>query len=124
MYFYRVLTLLPLRDRDYELAPVGELKIGERTAVGIRVSHKGRRDINLFLDKETGRLLKSETRAKDVQAGKEFTQETLYSEYKEVDGVPVAHKFIMNRDGKPFLELEMSDYKAHEKLDDSTFGKP
>ena len=81
--------------------------------------------MSLFFDKKTGLLLKTETRSKDPMAGdNEYTAETLYDDYKKVDGFPVAHKVTVKRDGKLFFASENSDVRLAEKLDDSTFEKP
>lgn len=119
-----VAALLALRDKSYQLAPLGEAKVADRPAVGVRVSQKDQRDVSLFLDKETGLLLKSESRVKDPQSGQEATQEMLYSDYRVVDGVKHAMKVTIKRDGKAFVEVEWTDFKAQEKLDDGTFAKP
>ena len=55
---------------------------------------------------------------------KEFTAESFYGDYKKQDGLPIAHKLTVKRDGKLYLEGELSDVKVSEKLDDSTFEKP
>src|SRR5262249_39474359 len=70
-----VTTLLPLRDRAFTLAPVGEVNIDKRPAQGVKVSSKGHRDVNLYFDKETGLLVKTETRVKDDD-DQEVTEET------------------------------------------------
>ncbi len=120
-----VASLLPLKDKAFTLALVGEEKVGDRPAVGVKASHKGRRDINLFFDKEKGLLLKTVTVAKGRDTGgKEVTQETLYSDYKEEDGIKRPRKVVINRDGKVYIESEMTELKPHEKLDDATFAKP
>jgi outer membrane lipoprotein-sorting protein len=125
MHVAGVTRLVVLRDKAYKLSPLGDSKVEGKDAVGLRVEHKDRRDVSLFFDKKTGLLLKSETRGKDPMAGdKEFTAETLYDDYKKVDGFPVAHKVTVKRDGKLFVESESSDVKVAEKLDDSTFEKP
>lgn len=124
-YVAWVTRLVPLKDKDFQLAPLGEVKIDGKPAVGVRVSHKGRRDVNLFFDKEKGLLLKVETVIKDpMAAGQEMTQEALYSEHKEVNGVQAAMKVVINRDGKKFIDLEVTEIELKEKLDDSVFGKP
>jgi hypothetical protein len=125
MYVSAAAHLVALRDKGYKLSPLGEAKVEGKDAVGLRVEHEGRRDVSLFFDKKTGLLLKTETRARDPMMGdKEFTAETFYGDYKEVDGVQVAHKITVKRDGKPFVESENSDVKLAEKLDDSNFEKP
>jgi hypothetical protein len=126
MYAARVTRLLPLSGTDFKLSPLGEVKVGDRPAVGVRVESKNHRDISLFFDKDKGLLLKSETRAKDVQGGgdTEFTVETVYGDYKKVDGVQVPHNVTIKRDGKLFVENEITEAKLAEKLDDSLFAKP
>src|SRR5262249_45535206 len=106
VYANWVATLVPLlKHKAFQLAPLGESKVGDKTAVGVKVSHKDRRDVSLFFDKETGLLLKSECRRKDVMGGgNEFTEETLYRDYQESDGVKRARKRTINRDGRRFVE--------------------
>jgi hypothetical protein len=114
-----------LNDKEYKLSSLGEAKVGDRPAIGIRVERKGYRDVNLFFDKEKSLLLKMETRGKDVmQGGQEYTSTTLYDDYKRVEGMMVAHKVTVERDGKPFLESDVSDVTVSEKLDDGVFAKP
>jgi len=127
IYAGRVTSLAGLTGKGFKFEPLGEVKVGDRTAVGVRVAHKGHRDINLFFDKKTSLLLKSERRAKDpspMGGGGEFTQEEIFDDYKEVEGVQQARKLTILRDGKKFLVGETSDFKPQEKLDDSTFAKP
>jgi hypothetical protein len=119
-----ITTLLPLRDPAFNLAPLGEVKVGDRPAVGIKVSHKDHKDISLFFDKEKGHVVKSQRRLKDLMTGQEVDQETFYLDYKNNDGIMRSMKFTSKRDGKDFLEAQTTEFKAMEKLDDSVFGKP
>jgi hypothetical protein len=116
--------LAGLTGRDYTLSSLGESKLGDKAVVGVRVEHKGSRDVNLYFDKDSGVLLKVETRVKDPQAGKEFTQETILSDHKKVDGVPVPQKVLINRDGDKFVESEVTEFQRMEKLDPGLFDKP
>ena len=114
-----------MKDKAYTLTPLGEVKVGDRPAVGVKVSSKGHRDVELYFDKDTNLLLKSQTRVKSrEQEGKEMDQESLYADYKDVDGAKVPMKVTMNREGKVYVESESTDVKPVDKLDDSTFGKP
>jgi outer membrane lipoprotein-sorting protein len=126
LYAGEVESLLPLvKGKGFELSPLGEAKVGDETAVGVRVSHKGHRDINLFFDKKTGLLLKSERTIKDtMMGGKERTQETVYSDYKEFDGRKQYTKIVIKRDGEKYVESEMSDFERKDKIDDAQFAKP
>ena len=118
-----VATLVPLKDKAFTLALLGEVNIDKRPARGITVSSKGHRDVNLYFDKETGLLVKTETRVKD-DGGQEVTEETFLGEYKEVQSTKQATKVTVKRDGKLYLEYEVTDYQLAEKLDDSVFAKP
>jgi hypothetical protein len=118
-----VATLVPLKDKAFRLAPLGEITIDKRPALGVTVSSKGHRDVNLYFDKATGLLVKTEARVKD-DGGQEMTEETFLDEYKEVQGTKQATKLTVKRDGKLYLECEVTEYQLAEKLDDSVFAKP
>ena len=124
-YAMKVSRLVPLvKEKGFELAPLGEVKVNDKPAVGVRVSSKGEKDISLFFDKETGLLAKVERRAVDPMAGNEITEERIITEYTKTDGVPTAKKVTVNHDGSKFMELEILETKRVEKLEDSEFAKP
>lgn len=117
--------LVCLKNKEYKLSPLGEVKVGDRPAIGVRVERKGHRDVSLFFDKDKSLLLKVETRGKDVmQGGQEYASMSLYGDYKMVEGIMVAHKITIERDGKPYVDGESIEEKVAEKLDDSVFEKP
>ena len=89
-----------------------------------KVSSKGHRDVDLYFDKATSVLVKTETRVKDDGSGQEVTEENFPSEYKDVQGVKHAMKFVVKRDGKLFLEGEATDCTLSEKLAADVFAKP
>src|SRR5262249_48862121 len=82
----RPLLVPSLADKEYKLSLLGEIKVGNRDAVGLTVSHKERKDVSLFFDKENGLPLKSEIRL-TTPNGKEITVEYLYGDYKDFGGV-------------------------------------
>ncbi len=125
MHGHWIVSLLPLRDKAYKLSSAGTAQVDGKEAIGILVTHKDYRDITLFFDKETGLLVKTEGRAKDVQnGGQEYTAETFLSNYKDFGGVQRPTKAKLKRDGKDFAELETTDFQVHDKLEDSVFAKP
>jgi hypothetical protein len=118
-----VATLVPLRDKKrFRLSPLGEIKIGGRPAAGARVSSEGRSDVNLYFDKATGLLVKTEVRL--TEDGQEVTEETFLGAYKEVQGTKQATRLTVKRDGQPYLECEVRDYRLAEKLDGALFARP
>jgi hypothetical protein len=124
MHAGQLASLRSLNDKECKLSAVGESKVNDRPAIGIRVEAKGYKDVSLFFDKDTHQLVKMERRAKDVEMNKEFTEETLYGDYKKVGGVLLAHKHTIKRDGKLYVEAEFTDFELKDKLDDSLFKKP
>ncbi len=120
-----VTTLIPLKDKSYTLMLLGESKVDDKPAVGVKVSREGHPDVKLYFDKENSLLVKSETKVKSAeQGGQEVNQETLYGNYQQVEGAWMAGKLTLLRDGKKFVEGENSDWKPADKLDDKTFSKP
>jgi hypothetical protein len=115
--------LVPLTDKAYQLSPLGELKVGDRPALGLRVTHKDHREVSLFFDKETGLPVKCELSVIDMKDGQEVPHEFLLSDPKETDGIQHFTRITFKRDGKQFLEMELSDIKPQDKLDDSAFAK-
>ncbi len=119
-----VATLLPLKDTAFMVTPFGEIEIAGRKAVGVNVAREGRRPINLFFDKETSRLVRTESRVRDDTTSQEVTEEATYSDYKLIEGTQHPMKITVKRDGKPHADVEVTEIKLAEKLDDSVFAKP
>jgi hypothetical protein len=125
VYVHWLLSLVPLKDRGVTLAPVGEVKVGDHDAVGIKVTRKGNRDVNLYFDKKTALLVKAETIIKVPETGKEVSQEWLFTGYKETDGVKYPAKARILRDGKDYVSVEeTTEFKPEEKAEKSDFDKP
>lgn len=118
-----VSSLVPLKDKAYTLSTLGDVQVEGMPALGVRVSYQGRRDVSLFFDKKSHLLVKTETRAKDETTGQEVTDETFFSDYQGNEA-KMALKLSIKRDGKPFIDAQLSDIKLEEKLDDSVFAKP
>jgi hypothetical protein len=120
-----VTTLLPLADKAFTVTALGESKVEDRPALGVKVTRKDYPETKLFFDKKTHLLVKHEFRTKLPDAGfKEVTAETFYSAYREVDGVQSAAKWSLKHDGKLFVEAEITEMKAAGKLDEKVFERP
>jgi hypothetical protein len=121
----RVGSLVALKDKSYKLSPLGDAKVGDRAAVGVQVTKKGLRDVNLYFDKSTYLLLKSEYRAIDQFSKQEVGQEKFYLDYKDVKGIKTPTKLVVNNDGKKFMEIEITETTPMgTPFDDSVFAKP
>jgi hypothetical protein len=107
---------LRLKDPAMEVSLLGEKKVrddaallGDRVAICIGLARKdgndllllgpdliGRgkvKEVNLYFDKDNGLLLKEECRDQGSKV------ELFYSDYKRVNGIPVAQKIVRRMDG-------------------------
>ncbi len=125
MHERRAMSLLPLlKGKEFELAPLGEVKVGGQDAVGVKASAKDRRDVSLYFAKDSGLLVKIESRPLDFMTMQEVAQEIILSDYKEMDGYKAPQRLLMNRNGEKFLEREVTEFRIVDKIDDSVFAKP
>jgi hypothetical protein len=124
-YENRLLPALAIHGEEgFKLASLGDSKLEGKAVVGVKVSHEGHADVSLFFDKDSGLLVKSVRKAKDPMTMQDVDQETLYSDYQDVGGVKFAKKRKINRDGKVFNEIQITEYKPVDHLDEKTFAKP
>jgi hypothetical protein len=120
----RAVRLAPLlTDRTFDLAPLGESKVGDRPVVGIKVTAKGRQALHLYFEKATNLLIKSEHMLTDGR-GKEVRQEQFYSDFRDLGGYKRPIKMTAFRDGKKVVEVELVDVKYLDKIDPAEFAKP
>jgi serine/threonine protein kinase len=131
-----VLSLLPLNDKEFTFASLGESKVNDRAVFGVKVSSQGHKDVLLYFDKATNLLVKSEQTIgllprswfdpamAETPDPKWVRQEAFYSDYKSVQGVQIPMKIVIKRDGKLYQELEKHDIQLVEKLDDKLFREP
>lgn len=125
MYAEQVGNLWELDNKEYKLGSLGDMKIKGKDAVGVRVSKEGKRDVNLWFDKQSNLLIKHEYRGKDAfgQEG-EVNNEKYFADYKAVMGIQTPGRMEVHKEGKKIVDLEITETRYHEKLDDSIFAKP
>jgi outer membrane lipoprotein-sorting protein len=123
-YLIKISQMTDLKDKKYKLSALGEAKVNGKPALGVKVSCKGQKDVDFYFDKKTGLLAKMERRTVDFMTDQEVSEERIITEYQEVEGRKVAKKLTVNRDGKKFMEVEVTEMKFVDKLDDSEFDKP
>jgi hypothetical protein len=120
----RLMHTLPLlKDKRFTLSPLGELKIGDKDAIGVRVAEKNFPDVSLYFDKKTGLPLKAEVRATELDGDPERSYEFFFSDYKDFDGIKHPGKIVVHREGKKAVDAEISDVKPQD-LDNGLFEKP
>ena len=113
-----------LADNGIDLTALGESKVGGRAAVGVLIKSKGHRDVTLWFDKESGLLVKREHRVLDSETGKEVTQEVVFSDYRETDGVKHYRAVTAYRGGQKVIEAKVPEVEFFDKLDKKVFARP
>jgi hypothetical protein len=121
MYVWYLTTLLPLKKEGVELAPVAEIKVDGKPAVGLRVTSRGNPQARLYFDKATGILLKIARTGRN--AGLVVGKEYLFSGYKDFDGARLPTKYVELINGQKNNELKTATYELR-KLEDSVFQRP
>lgn len=116
-------TLVALTGKGFKLEAAGEEKVGDKPALGIKVTGPDGKDFSLYFDKESGLPVKMVARVVGFQ-GNEFTQDTTYANYKEFDGIKKATKIESKRDGEKFQNQELTEFKVLDKVDPKTFSEP
>ena len=115
-------SLWPVANGNFNLAALPEGKVQNEPAVGIKIAEKGKPEVKLWFDKKAGWLVKSEHKGKE--AGLDVLKESVFSEYKDVNGLKLPHKMQVFANGKKVAEWNFTDYKFPGKFEDKVFEKP
>lgn len=115
-------TLLPLREKQFELTSLPEAKVLGQPAVVVKVASKGHADVKLFFNKQTNLLVKTERKARE--AGLDLNKESYYGDHKDFDGVKLPTKQVDLSNGKKAADLTITGYRFPARLDDRVFDKP
>jgi hypothetical protein len=113
-----------LNQKGIELSALDEIKVDGKLAVGVRVKSKGHRDVKLYFDKSGGLLVKRQHNVLDPASGKEVSQEVLFSDFQDKDGIQHYRKIVASRDGKKMFEGKVTELEFFDKLEDKVFARP
>jgi hypothetical protein len=123
-YALRLPQMLPAvqKDKAFRASHLGEVKVGERGAVGLAFTRKGRPDVSVFFDKKNGLPVKSVVRLKTPN-NQEKEVELLFTDYKEFDGLKHCSKITVRVDGQDY-PTELTELQTPEQLDADLFARP
>jgi hypothetical protein len=112
-----LLTLL--KGKGFKLDSAEE----DKTTAGIRATGPDGKEFTIRFDKSSG--LPTRLRGEVVdEDGDEFTQEMTFEDYREFDGIKVATKSIIKKDGERYIEVEGMEFKALDEVKAGTFAEP
>jgi hypothetical protein len=117
------ITVVPLKGRGFKVELAGEERVNGQPAVGLKVTCPDGKDFTLYFDKDSGLPVRQVAKVIGFQ-GDEFTQETIYSDYKDFAGIKKATKIEVKREGVTFLTQEVTEFKALGKVEPETFAEP
>jgi hypothetical protein len=125
-YQDRVIGLLPLlREKEFTLTALGEGKIDGKPTVGVKVVCKGKPDVTLHFDKDSGLLVRAAYKMKMPGFDKEVAQEIAYTDYREVGGSASEERLLtaagLKTDGAALLKYlrdQAPDPKRLERVKD------
>ena len=115
--------LVPLKGKGFKLDSAADEKVGDKPAAVVKVTGPDGKDFTLSFDKETGLPVKMVAKLRGFQ-GDEVTQETLWSDYKTFAGIKKATKVETKRDGAPFIQSEVTEFKVLDKAPAEAFAEP
>lgn len=119
-----LVTNLSFLDKPgVKLSLAGEQDVEGKPAAGVLVKLEGQRDVTLYFDKESSLLVKAVFKTMVPMTG-EATQEIVWSEYKDQDGVKYASKIQMRQNGRKVLDGKVTKVELLEKIDDKEFARP
>ena len=132
---YRLLTatdaasvnLAPLRDGSSKVEASGEEAVDGRPAVGLKVT-RPEGTFTLYFDKESGLPVRWKSRVilQTGSPGRDYSM--TYHDYKDFGGLKVATRrlwsSIQGGEQKGNLVMDLTDFKALDKVDPATFAKP
>jgi hypothetical protein len=121
-----VSTLIPLvkPSKKYKLSLFGEAEVDGEPCDGVNVASDKQRSVTLLFSRKTGLLRKSEYIVYSDELKNEVVEEIIYADYRDVEGLKVAHKVAINRDGRKFVESETQEIRFEKEADPSWFAKP
>jgi len=106
--------------RGYHLALVNES--GKTEAYQLKITMKDGGEVFFFIDKKSQLITSYTTR--QVLGGAENEIEVILDEYKNVKGIPVAHRTVTRMNGQVVTTVRVEDVEFNKKLDPSLFEKP
>ena len=75
---------------------------------------------SFLIDAETFLMYKTKVTSKN-DLGEEAEVETIFSDYKNIEGILIPHKIVTYQDGSEFMKMEITEVKFNTGLEDEWF---
>lgn len=109
-------------DGGIEAVHAGTSEVGGTACDLVQVTFQGV-DSTLCVDAD-GRVLQQTYQGNNPLTQAPGTLTSTFSDFRDVDGIPVAFKMVQEFDGEPFLDATVTTFELNPTADDATFTKP
>lgn len=117
-------ALIEARQQGYEVEYQGEDEVRGNPAHKLLVKRGEFGDITVYLDAETGLEVKTEAEGINPQSGSVIPQATYYLDYRDLNGVPTAHRLEIETGGQVSQVLTIGEVEVNPEIDPSIFTFP
>ena len=115
--------MLDILVKGFKAETDGEETVGDKPAAKLKITGPEGKTFTLSFDKATGLPAKLTATVRGF-SGEEVKQETVFDDYKEIDGIKKATKVESKRDGQKYMTLTVTSFKVLDKVDPKTFAEP
>jgi hypothetical protein len=112
-----LLTLL--KGKGFQLDTAEE----DKTTTGIRAVGPDGKEFTIRFDKGSGLPTRLSGEVVDDE-GDAFTEEMTFEDYREFDGIKVATRSSIKKDGERYIEVEEMGFQAIDEVKPDTFAEP
>ncbi len=123
--YEEIRSLTPLLDaKRYTLKLEKDADINGNPATVVTVSGTGIKDVKLFFDQKSHRLVKTQRKGfgKGAAGVVEVDEEAYFSDFKPFGKAILPTAMLVNHDGKKFMSMTVTELKMVDKLDDKEFA--
>lgn len=121
MFIWYLSTLTPLLSGKYQTTTVGEGRVNNKLATGVKVSAVGQKEVILYFDNDSGKLVKIVNKIRF--AGLPVDKEYLLHDHKLFEGALLPTRVVETVDGRKYTEAKDCVFEIR-KVDDHIFTKP
>ena len=110
------------KDKGYTVEYLGKEPVDDIETYKLKLTRPNGDIITAYIDAENYVILKTDSKMKIQDVDREA--ETVFSNYKYVDGILIPFSIETKMDGKTVMQMVLEDVKYNVDLDDSIFEMP
>lgn len=116
--FYGLDVLRRIDQPGTTLRPLPDAQVDGKAAPVLEVTDAAGHTTRFTIDPETGLVLKVAYESDGQET------EVAYSDYRDVNGIKVAHQTNASQNDQPLLEIKLSEVQVNPEIDQELFKKP